>query len=211
MCCVWLTHLASLAAYHEVEQVCVGTELQGVSGYASDWRELVAAVRDVFKGELTYASNHDGEETPVSWWDALDDIGVDAYYSLSDDATPTVEALKRAWTDRGYLKRLQGLHDRFGKPVRFTEIGYRSIDAAALRAWEWDRKAPINLAAQANAYQAALETFAPLDWFGGFYWWSWDVNPRAGGRADDGYSPRGKAAEHVLRSAYAEVRFPSAR
>jgi hypothetical protein len=197
-----LVRMAGLAQFHQVEQLCVGTELEGLSGFAAEWRALVAALRAVYRGKLTYASNHDGEEARIAWWDALDLIGVDAYYSLVDQDTPTVDELKRAWSDLGYVRLLQGMHARFGKPVVFTEIGYRSIDAAAFRPWEWDRKAPINLTAQAHAYRAAIETFSPLDWFGGFFWWSWDAAPTSRGPADDGYTPDNKPAEYVLRRYY---------
>ena len=37
-------------------------------------------MRDVYSGKLTSSANWGGEEFSKSWWDAVDYIGVDAYY-----------------------------------------------------------------------------------------------------------------------------------
>jgi hypothetical protein len=39
-----------------------------------------------YSGPLLYAANH-GNEGSVAWWDAVDIIGVDAYYSLDPSNT----------------------------------------------------------------------------------------------------------------------------
>jgi len=41
----------------------------------------VQAVREVYTGELTSSANWGGEEMSKQWWDVIDYIGVDAYYS----------------------------------------------------------------------------------------------------------------------------------
>lgn len=38
-------------------------------------------MRAVYTGEITSSANWGGEESGKSWWDAVDYIGVDAYYS----------------------------------------------------------------------------------------------------------------------------------
>ena len=73
---------AELAEAQQAEQFCVATELSGTIRREAEWRAVIDAVREAYSGPLVYASNH-GVESSVAWWDALDYIGVDAYYPLT--------------------------------------------------------------------------------------------------------------------------------
>jgi hypothetical protein len=77
----FINHYASLAQKGEVDQFSVGMELIQVGHREQQMRQLVASVRGLFKGLLTYGANH-GEEQSVKFWDALDVIGVDAVRAL---------------------------------------------------------------------------------------------------------------------------------
>lgn len=202
-----LVHYAELASARGVEQLCVGTELSGPSAREQEWRELVRQVRQRFKGTLTYASNFGGEETRIAWWDAVDYIGVNGYYPLSDRPSPSVEDLKRAWVEKGYVGVLDRLAAKWNKPIIFTEIGYQSIEYSARTPNEWREqlRMPINQQEQANAYRAAIETFGSKSWLAGYYWWnwwSWDYDPERQGDQKTGYTPFGKLAEKTLGDYY---------
>jgi hypothetical protein len=208
-----ILHQADLSARLGIEQLCIGTELAGTTSRERDWREIVRAVRQRFSGRITYASNHEGEEQSIRWWDAVDLIGVDAYYPLANAPNPTVEALKRAWQDRGYVTILRSLATTYRKPVLLTEIGYRSVAGATAAPWDSTRAGATSQEEQANAYEAAIATFAPQPWVDGLFWWSWSVNPDQGGPGDVDYTPAGKLAEGVLTRFYrgsqkTEVRSP---
>lgn len=193
---------AELAQAQGVEQFCVGTELVGVSGREEEWRRVVAEVRTRFRGSIVYASNHGGEERSLRWWDAVDYIGVDAYYPLSDRPNPSLAELKAAWSQKGYLALLSGLSARHRKPVLFTEIGYRSVEGAGSAPWDWQRSARVSEEEQANCYRAAIDVLSGQPWFAGFFWWSWAATLTQGGPGDSGYTPAGKAAEKVLADFY---------
>ena len=60
------------------------------------WRSVTAAVRREYSGLLTYAANPN-EYPHMTWWDALDMIGVNAYFSLSTADTPTVDDMVAGW------------------------------------------------------------------------------------------------------------------
>ncbi len=195
-----LLHYADLAQTLGVEQLAVGTELVSLSGRERDWRHLVEEVRKRFAGPLVYASNHGGEEAAVRWWDAVDYIGVNAYYPLTAKANPTADDLKAAWTQRGYVALLNQLAQSFHKPILFTEIGYRSVNGAAQVPWDWARPSAFNEREQANAYQAAIDTFRDRPWFAGFFWWDWIADPHKGGAGDTDYTPFGKLAETILKN-----------
>jgi hypothetical protein len=147
-----------------------------------------------------YASNHGGEEARITWWDALDFIGVDAYYPLTAKDDPTLTELKAAW--KRPLAILEGLHERYKKPIILTEIGYRSVDGANRRPWEWGTPAGVDLGEQADCYQAALESLWEQPWLAGTYWWNWGTDPEQGGPDDIDYTPHDKPAEWVLKGFY---------
>lgn len=220
----YILHFARLAGSLEVEIFCLGTEMDRVVlARPAYWRELAARVRAVFPGEITYAANWDGfARIPI--WDALDYVGVDAYFPLSEAPTPAVSELERRWIP--HLRAVENLHRYTGKPVLFTEFGYRSIDGAAGEQWELpDERSGagvVNLAAQANAYEALFRAWWPRSWFAGGFLWKWypEAASRAGGRRDartdgdddgirrrigprTGYTPQGKPpAEAVIRRWY---------
>jgi hypothetical protein len=191
-----IVRYAELAQRHGANLFCVGTELKSASSRAEQWRALVRAVRAVFSGELVYASNHD--ETGITWWDALDFIGIDAYFSLGD-RPGDVGQIKRWWRQTGDVERLERLSRQVGRPVIFTEIGYRNIAGANINPAEWHNHAIPGPADQANCYQAALDIFAGQPWFAGMYWWNWLADPNQGGLANTDYTPFGKPAAGVLR------------
>jgi hypothetical protein len=198
-----LVHYARFAQSEQIEQLCLGTELPGVSGRANDWRDHVRKVRGQYTGSVIYANNY-GEERNVEWWDAVDLIGVDAYYALSDSLTPTVAELKQAWVGKEYVGLLQSLATKFGKRVLFTEIGYRNVDRAAQEPWSFSAPGATNPQAQANAYQAAIETFADQPWLAGFYWWEWPANLAQSGPSATDYVLAGRPAEQVIKQAYTQ-------
>lgn len=196
----FINHYAELAESQGVEEFCVGAELLGTSHRESDWREVITGVRQRFSGPITYASNYGGEETAIIWWDALDYIGVDAYYELTDKNDPTLEELKAAW--EGPATTLEELASLYGKPIILTEIGYRSIDGANKAPWDWQSPGIVDLQEQVDCYQAVFETFWERSWLGGIYWWWWSTDPDLGGPEDDTYTPHDKPAEDVLRGYY---------
>jgi hypothetical protein len=197
----FINHYAKLAQTHGVEQFCVGTELVGTTHREADWRKIVAGVRERFPGLITYAGNHGTEDAGIAWWDAVDLIGIDAYYVLTERTDPTVDALKAAWIDKGYVETMAELAKKYDRPVLITEIGYRSADGTVRTPWDWG-DLPLDLQEQADAYEAALSVLWNQPWLAGIYWWNWDVNPQKGGLEDKDYTPYGKSAEDVLRAYY---------
>jgi len=193
---------ARFAAAEGLEGLCLGNELDRTVGREREWRALIAAVRAVFPGLLVYAANWSHVEQ-VPFWDALDAIGVSAYFPLSEEPRPSVETLVGAW--RPIRARLARLAQRFERPIVFTEIGYHPAEGALKEPWAWEvgdaALAPEN---QAHAYEAALRTFLEEPWFGGIFWWKWhaEAQHRRRGSPAGTFSPQGLPAEEVLRRAY---------
>ena len=198
-------HYAELAALNGMEAFCIGTELRStVLAHPERWRSLIADVRGIYTGQLTYSANWYLEFEEVPFWDALDAIGIQVYFPLSDslDGEVTVASLQTAWEP--HLKRIASVQERTGKPVIFTEVGYRSTSDATAKPWAWRSDAPVDLDLQANAYEAMFQVFWNRTWFGGAYIWKWypEGSMRSGkrraSRRQRDFTPQGKPAEAVL-------------
>ncbi len=205
----FIEHYADLATAYGADQFCIGCELEGTTHRAADWRAVVAGVRSRYAGPLIYAGNHSGEEVGMTWWDAVDILGVDAYYPLSTKPNPTLEELKAAW--KPHVSSLASLSAKWQKPLILTEIGYRSIDGTAMYPWDWQIQGKVDLQEQADCYQAAFESVYREPWFAGIYWWSWSPDPLEGGPDDEGYSPHDKPAEEILKTWFGSLRPPAPR
>ena len=201
----FVLHYAKIAAENNVEMLCIGTELNSVSTIRGEmWKDIVIKpTRQAYKGVLTYAANWNVEYTHVSFWDALDYIGIDAYFPLSDDKdVPTLEEIKKGWEP--WVKEMEDYQKKVNKPIIFPEVGYCSADGTAKTPWEEIAGGKINMELQANCYQALLETFWDKEWFYGMYWWKWGTDIRFGGPNNRGFSPQNKPAQKVLREWYAK-------
>lgn len=186
---------ADLARRARADTFVIGTELTSMSGDEADWRELIAEARKRFDGRITFAANWvDGAEQ-ISFWDGLDAIGIDGYMPLlPDDPDPSVNELITAWGP--YAVRMENLHERWEKPVLFTELGYESREGTAGRLDPGS--APLSEEAQAVAYTAAFEALSRLRWFRGIWWWEWSAEGLGIGPDDGSFSPEGKQASLVL-------------
>jgi hypothetical protein len=195
-----ILHYARLAADAGIDALCIGNELDKTTSREAEWRSLIAEIRDIYGGALTYGAGFEGVYD-VPFWDAVDFIGLSAYFKLVDGASPDRASLVAAW--RPTVGRLAALSQRWHRPIVFTELGYRSASHATQHPWFVDRDAVVDLELQVAAYEAFFEAVWPQPWFGGVYWWKWFSRPDHGGPDDNDYSPRGKPAEAVLRRHFA--------
>jgi hypothetical protein len=215
----FLLHYAAIAAEQQVAMLSIGCELDSLAGprYRAEWLHLVAAVRAVYSGRLVYSAETWGQDD-VSFWDQVDLIGVDAYDPLSYAHNPTLADLVAGWTTvssnpwvaaksnhKSPLENYRALSIRFGKPVVFSEIGYKSVAGAMTRPGDWRFKGRVDLALQARAYEAFFQVWGQeTDWMKGAFLWNWEPVPdperTPGGLA--GYTPQNKPAAEVITRWY---------
>lgn len=197
----FILHYAALAETLGIEALCIGTELHGTLHREVEWRALIAQIREVYSGRLTYAANWYDEYEDVPFWDALDWIGVQAYFPLSDEEFPTAEQLEEAW--QKWLDNLEELQARVDRPVLFTEVGYRSVSYTGKEPWTWPTRGersedPRAQDAQAAAYEALFRVTTARPWLEGIYLWKWYPSTgRARDRSAD-FTPQDKPAEQVM-------------
>ena len=70
----------------EADAFIVGSELDRTIQRDSDWRRLIAAERALTLKPLSYCANWPDYQR-VSFWDALDVIGISAYFPLVEGST----------------------------------------------------------------------------------------------------------------------------
>lgn len=198
----FILEYAELAQETKAEILCIGTELENfVKERPEYWSNLIKKIKTVYKGKLTYAANWD-EFKRTPFWSELDYIGVDAYFPVSDQQTPTVEDCKAGWQKhKSVIKALSETHNR---PILFTEYGYRSMDYTGKEPWVSDHTLKsLNFEGQSNATQALFEEFWNEEWFAGGFIWKWfHAYDRVGGENDNQFTPQNKPVEEVIALFY---------
>ena len=199
----FLVHYARLAARTQADLLCVGAELhRSVQARPQDWRRLIAQARREYPGPMTYGANWSGEVTDVSFWDALDFVGVQAYYPLVKHAFPSTEELVAGWLP--HADSLAALSAHWRRPILFTEVGWKSTADAAIQPWVWTEslgnwRARVSTQTQARAYDAFFQVFWDQPWFAGAHFWKWySRQERAGGPGNIDFTPQNKPAEDAL-------------
>lgn len=181
-----------------VDAFCVGRETDKAAiAREADWRRLIARVREVFKGPLTYSANFDGYAR-VGFWDALDVIGISAYFPLTEGREPSPERLAAAWDD--VMTPLEAFARKENRRVVFTEIGYPAVSSAAARPWD-DARGPADVWLQARLYEAALRAVSQRPFMAGTFFWLWEGVARPPFR-DASFSIQDKPASFVMARWY---------
>jgi hypothetical protein len=144
----------------------------------------------------------------VPFWDVLDYVGVQAYFPLAESGASnhSVEQLSLAWAP--HKAALQQISERTGKPILFTEIGYRSVPYAAAEPWKWPSRGETtqpDTTLQRQLYEVFFTSFWEEDWFAGALVWKWAIRPEDRRRqwmgrdgTSIGFSPEGKPAERII-------------
>jgi hypothetical protein len=192
---------AKLAQTLECEMLCIGTELNTfVTNRPVFWNNLILKIRSVYKGKITYAENWDSYKK-VPFWSGLDYIGIDAYFPLDPEKTPTIKALGKAW--KPIKKEFILLSEKYNKKILFAEFGYQSKEYTAKEPWDHSNQNNVNLKGQENAVAVILASFWNQDWFAGGFLWKWyDNHQEAGGNNDSDYTVQNKPAEKIVKTFY---------
>ena len=193
-----LIHYGKLCEEEGVEIFAIGLEyLTLVKQYPNRWRNMIKSVRKVYSGKITYSANWYEEYEAVTFWDALDLIGVGAYFELKVSENASLQELLEAW--QPIVANLQKVAQRYNKPILFTEVGYNSFADAAMFPWKWqvEQTRPISFQHQADCYQAMFQTFSNQPWFYGLFVWRFYTRPDLLPTYD--YNPIGKPSESVLQ------------
>ncbi|HAI12391.1 MAG TPA: hypothetical protein DCM28_11850 [Phycisphaerales bacterium] len=212
---VTMRHFANLAQRAKVDVLCVGSELLSTEMQTHRWVKLIAEIRNVYHGQLLYATNWDHYHVP-GFWDRLDYVGISGYWNLtSDTIDPDTHYKSDEQLQQQLGKRWQTIQTSLSdfardihKPILITELGYPCLPWGLKDPWNYvpDGKAPVTPQIQAIGYQSFCDSWGqlirpyaptPANGFAGVIFYTWD--PYNGGPTDPGYGVWGKPAQPIIR------------
>ena len=150
-------------------------------------RSVIAGVRKSTEAPLTYAANWP-DYRRVTFWDALDVIGIQAYFPLSDAPSPQRGDIERGWREK--MAELHSYSEGQNRRVVFTELGYNRSLGAAERPWEYRVDGPEAEELQATLLLAALQAVESEPAVVGVFLWKWFPDPHPVGRNFQLATPR---------------------
>ena len=206
----FILRCAKIAEKADAQLFCVGVEFTALTAsYPEYWKSLIAEIRTVYSGKLTYAANWYKEYEKVSFWDDLDYIGIQAYFPLSENDSPSTQEITEGW--KNHLLKIEALSKKYKKKVLFTELGYKSTKDSAREPWKWveyskEGKENICFETQANCYTAFFNTVWPKEWLAGLYIWQMrgDHKPEHSEECTD-FTPQSKPAEEIIKQGYSSL------
>ncbi len=166
----YVTYYAQIAQEKKIGIFCIGTELDSFVQERPDyWQSLIQEIRSVYDGKLTYAGNWDTYDD-VPFLNELDFIGVDAYFPVSDEKTPTAQSIDAGWEKWKF--EMSSLSRKRNKPILLTEYGYTSADYAGREPWKSATDSlQVNEKAQKMLLEGLYRNLWQEDWLaGGFLW-----------------------------------------
>ncbi len=192
----------TVAAQLGVEQFAIGTEFEWLqqNAPATLWNGLIANIRSIYHGTLTYDMNWTSlQDKPPTWMHntALKFIGVSAYLPIvntQERVDPT--QMFDLWKSTVKLS-LDNFSKALGEPILVSEIGYRNSADALYHSWETTSTALADPVEQAGACDAALANIIPDPNILGVFFWGWD---------DTGlFSLKGLQAASVVHTHYSSL------
>ncbi len=167
----WILAMAGIAEQNGAKILCIGTELTHSLTYEKEWQDLIAAIRKIYRGNLTYAANWNNYQQ-VPFWDDLDYIGIQAYFPLTDSDSPTEDEIRDGWNK--VYKKLIPYADTMNKKIIFTEIGYTASTIAAKEPWAYQRSDDNrSRQLQESCLKIALQEVREQNKISGLFLWKW--------------------------------------
>ncbi|HEX5267856.1 MAG TPA: hypothetical protein VFW24_13900 [Acidimicrobiales bacterium] len=203
---LFIDHYATLAQQNGVSTMFAGSEMDSLESQTAQWQQVISEARQHFSGQIGYEQNWDVLGS-AHFLDAVDIVGVSAYFPLDDGQSPSLASLVGDWSNshasaykgRNWVANLASFARSTGKPILFGEVGYMSSDYAGRQPF-LNYQSTINWQLQSDLYQALLETFEGQSWWAGAVWWEWYIP--SNGNTDDTRTPRGKTAETLIQHWY---------
>jgi len=185
----FIVHAARIAQAEACEMLCIGCEMVRADGQAAHWRRLIAEVREVYGGIITYNCDK-YQEDHVTWWDAVDVVSSSGYYPIDQ------------WDEQ--LDRIGQVVASTGKPFFFMEAGCPSRAGSAQRPNDWMLAGEPSGAEQLRYYRAMFDAVRAREWVRGLMLWDWPAQlyPPEAAERDDDYCPYGKPAADYMTAQY---------
>ena len=182
-------HYAGIAKQTGCEMFIAGCEMVMTEIRENEWRKLIADIKEVFKGPVSYNTDK-YQEGHVTWWDAVDVISSSGYYPKDD------------WETQ--LDRIETVVKKYHKPFFFAEAGCMSKEGSNKVPNDWTIQGELDLKGQAEFYESMFAACEKRDWVQGFGLWSWSEQLKEQEEAlkDSGYELYEKPAVKAVKTFY---------
>lgn len=186
----FILHAARLAQAEGCAMLCIGCEMVRADGQDEHWRTLIARVREVYSGLITYNCDK-YQEDRVTWWDAVDVISSSGYYPVDQ------------W--EAQLDRIERVVRAADKPFLFMEAGCPSREGSPALPNDWNLRGAPSGEAQREYYEEMFRACRGRDWVQGLMLWDWPAELYTPAQApeNDDYCPYGKPAGDLMAQQYA--------
>ena len=151
-------HFATLANRIGVDMFIPGCEMVMTDHREAEWRQLIADLRTVYDGPISYNCDK-YQEHNVKWWDCVDYISSSGYYPIND------------WENQ--LDRIEKVINKYNKPFFFAETGCMSVNGSSSIPNDWGLPGEYDEDDQLNWYKSMFDACKKRPWVGGMILWSW--------------------------------------
>ena len=193
----YILHFAKIAQANHLEMFMVGSELVSLEDETERWKTLIAKVRKVYSGTLSYSANWDHYKN-IQYWSDLDVVGMTTYHDLCGEKKPGMEVLLDTW--KPIKKEILDWQKTVGRPILFTEVGWPNLESAAKEPWNYVKDAKSDPELQARCFDAFFRTWENEKAVAGLFVWEWRNYPGlVGGPTETSYYPGGKPAMEIIK------------
>lgn len=185
----FILHYAKIAEQEGCEMLCIGCEMVQTDSRETEWRALIAKVRAVFSGLVTYNCDK-YQEDRLTWWDAVDIMSSSGYYPINE------------W--EFHLDRIENTLSRWNKPFFFMEGGCPSREGSSHKPNDWSLPGGPSEEEQAAYYRTMFDACSRREWMQGYMLWDWPAKLYSLEEAasNDDYCMYGKKAAPIVRDYY---------
>ena len=182
-------HYAKIAETTKCEIFIAGCEMVQSEHREKEWRDVIASIRNIYHGLVTYNTDKYQEDN-VNWWDCVDYICSSGYYPIKD------------WDKE--LNRIEKVVKKFNKPFFFAEIGCMSTSGSMNVPNDWSLQGEPAPEEQAEWYKTMIKECNKRSFVKGFVIWDWSINlyDEKDALTDKGYGIFGKPSEKVICDAF---------
>jgi len=178
----------------KVDLFFIGSEFSSLQNKEKYWLTIINSIRLQYNGLLTYSTNWDALTT-VSFANYLDLLGINGYYSLTNQKNPSLKKLVNGW--KKIKLRIENSLKHYQTPYFFSEIGYTSQDGINTDPWNYYISEEVDLQEQKQCFEAFTKVWKNEPALKGVFFYEWFNN---GGICDLGYSPKDKPALKVIKT-----------
>lgn len=182
-------HYAKIAEKEGCDLFIAGCEMVMSEHREAEWRQVIAAIKEVYTGPVSYNTDK-YQEDHIRWWDCVDVISSSGYYP--------------AGTWEMELDRIETVVKRFQKPFFFAEAGCMSRSGSKQVPNNWELRGKLRMEEQVEWYREMFAACAKRDWVKGFGLWEWapKILSEAQALQDDSYQICNKPVQELIKKYY---------